>query len=127
MPLPKAIGRFNRVVTNRISGLLAGRVPLFAIVEHTGRKSGTRYRTPVNAFRTQDGFVIALTYGRDVDWLRNVLVAGGATLEHRDKQIEMDDPRVIEMADPPTDIPQIVRAALRLLRVTEYLRLRSTE
>jgi deazaflavin-dependent oxidoreductase (nitroreductase family) len=123
MPLPKAVGRFNRVVTNRITGLLAGRAPLFAIVEHTGRKSGARYRTPVNAFRTQNGFVIALTYGRDVDWVRNVLAAGGATLEHRGKRIEMGDPRVIELADPPPELPRIVRTTLGLLRVTHYLRL----
>jgi deazaflavin-dependent oxidoreductase (nitroreductase family) len=121
MPLPKAVGRFNRIVTNRITGLLAGRVPLFAIVEHTGRKSGAHYRTPVNAFRTQDGFVIALTYGRDVDWLRNVLAAGGATLEHRGKRIVATDPHLTSADEVHRWVPVPIRLILRLLHVDDFL------
>ena len=121
MPLPLAIGRFNRVVTNRITGLFAGRVPLFAMVQHSGRKSGTPYRTPVNAFRTPDGFVIALTYGREVDWLRNVLAAGGATLEHRGKRLVTTDPRLTGPDEIHRWIPAPIRLILRLLNVDDFL------
>jgi hypothetical protein len=43
------------------------------IVAHRGRRSGRRYRTPVIAFRLDDGCAISLPYGADRDWARNVL------------------------------------------------------
>jgi deazaflavin-dependent oxidoreductase (nitroreductase family) len=76
MPLPKRLARFNIKVTNRITGPFASRLPGFAIVHHVGRKSGTRRTTPVNMFRDGDDYVIALTYGRDSQWVKNVLAAG---------------------------------------------------
>lgn len=72
MPFPKAITRFNRRVTNPILGRLAGRLAPFAIVVHRGRRTGREYRTPVMAFPRREGVVFALTYGLDVDWVRNV-------------------------------------------------------
>src|SRR5215204_4698399 len=51
VPLPKQLARFNRVTTNRVAFPVARRVPGFAVVLHTGRRSGCSYRTPVNAFR----------------------------------------------------------------------------
>src|SRR5215467_3082279 len=74
---PKSVARFNRAVTNRITRRFAGRVWGFGIVIHRGRRSGRLYRTPINLFRTADGFLIALTYGRDSEWVQNVLAAGG--------------------------------------------------
>jgi hypothetical protein len=41
------------------------------------------HHTLVKPFRSPDGFVIALTYGPDRDWVRNVLAAGGCTIEWR--------------------------------------------
>ncbi len=59
----------------------AGLVPGFAIVVHRGRRTDREYRTLVIAFLSPGGFVIALTYGPDRDWVRNVLAAGGCTIE----------------------------------------------
>jgi hypothetical protein len=36
---------------------------------------------PVNVFRVPDGFLVALTCGRNSEWVKNVLAAGGAELE----------------------------------------------
>jgi len=82
-PTPKP--RFGGVLW-RISRLtspamrpLAGKHwnPIFAIVEHRGRKTGRVYRTPVAARRSGDGFIIALAFGAQVDWYRNLVAAGG--------------------------------------------------
>jgi len=73
------VAAFNQAVTNRITGRFAARLPGFAMLTHTGRKSGQLYRTPVNVFRTHEGFAIALTYGREARWVQNVLTAGGAS------------------------------------------------
>jgi deazaflavin-dependent oxidoreductase (nitroreductase family) len=73
----------NLAVTNRITSRFAARLPGFGILTHVGRKSGRVYRTPLNVFRAAEGFLIALTYGRDSEWVRNVVAAGTCQLETR--------------------------------------------
>jgi hypothetical protein len=46
-----------------------------------GRRTDRRHRTRHWAFRADDGYVIALFYGADRDWVGNVLAAGSCTLE----------------------------------------------
>ena len=70
------VAAFNLAVTNRITSRFAARLPGFGILTHVGRKSGKVYRIPVNVFRVPQGFLIALTYGRDSEWVRNVVGAG---------------------------------------------------
>ena len=77
MPLPRSLANFNRRFTNRVSRHIAGWLPGFGIVIHTGRRSGRTYETPVNVFRRAGGFTFALTYGR-ADWVQNVMAAGSA-------------------------------------------------
>lgn len=122
MPIPGAVARFNRTVTNRVTGPFAGRLPGFAIVHHTGRKSGRHYRTPVNIFPRPDGYIAALTYGPDRDWVRNVIAAGGCELEIRGKMIRVGEPEIVH--DPGRgDMPPGVRQILGLIGVTDFLHL----
>ena len=124
MPLPKRLARFNRVVTNRIARRVAGRAPGFAIVEHVGRRSGRTYRTPVNIFRHgEGGYVIALTYGRDAEWVRNAMAAGGVQVETRGRRIRLADP-VIVHDERRSMMPAGVRSILGLIRVNDFMVLR---
>src|SRR6202163_1095680 len=75
------VSAFNLAVTNRITSRFADRLPGFGILTHAGRKSGKFYRTPVNVFRAPEGFLIALTYGRESEWVKNVISAGACQLE----------------------------------------------
>ena len=84
MPIPIAIASFNKTITNRLTAPFAGHLPGFAVVVHRGRTSGRMYRTPVNAFRRENDYVFVMTYGPDVDWVRNVEAAGG--MRHRDSR-----------------------------------------
>src|SRR6266404_2169763 len=72
--LPDRIRIFNKHAKNR---LLRGFVHLshgpFAIIRHTGRRSGKLYETVIWVWPLGEGFVIALTYGVLVDWYRNRL------------------------------------------------------
>ena len=77
------VASFNLAVTNRITSRFADRLPGFGIPTHVGRKSGRLYHAPVNVFREPEGFLIALTHGRDSEWVKNVLAAGGCELETR--------------------------------------------
>jgi deazaflavin-dependent oxidoreductase (nitroreductase family) len=117
MPLPKSLARFNLKVTNRITGPFAHRLPGFAIVHHIGRKSGTERTTPVNMFRDGDDYVIALTYGRDSQWVKNVLAAGEFDVVTRGKRVRLHDPRVVHHAR----VPAPVRAILNALNVDDYV------
>jgi deazaflavin-dependent oxidoreductase (nitroreductase family) len=120
MPLPKGLARFNRVVTNPIVRRVAGRLPGFAIVTHTGRRSGRTYRTPVNFFERGDRYVIALTYGRDSQWVRNVLAAGHADVETRGKHLHLTAPEVIH--DPTrAPVPSPVRRILGAVDVSDFM------
>ena len=74
------LAKINIAFTNRITGLFAGWLPGFGILTHLGRKSGKVYRTPVNVFRASNGFIIALTYSSQSEWVKNVLAAGGCEL-----------------------------------------------
>ena len=95
-----------------------------AVVVHRGRRSGRRYRTPVVAFRLSDGYVISLPYGPDRDWVRNVLAAGSCTLERGGRRVELRGPRLLRGGEGRALLPAPARAALRLVGVTGFLRLR---
>ncbi|MEE2032470.1 nitroreductase family deazaflavin-dependent oxidoreductase [Rhodococcus chondri] len=120
MPLPRVLARLNLVLTNRVTGPVARFLPGTAVVEHHGRRSGRRYRTPVLVFRNGDRYRIALTYGTDTDWVRNVRAAGGATLLTRGRRIPVLAPRIGH--DPTAGwAPPPVRAMLRAVGAPDYL------
>lgn len=121
--LGRRMVRFNRLVTNRLTSPFAGWLPGFGIVLHTGRRSGRTYRTPVNVFRVSDGFVVALTYGPDAQWVRNVLAAGGCRLITRGREHHLRDPEIVH-DERRRFVPRPLRVILRLVRVTDFLRLR---
>jgi deazaflavin-dependent oxidoreductase (nitroreductase family) len=120
MPLPPWLARFNRTVTNRVARPVAALLPGFAIVRHRGRRTGRIYRTPVNLFRGGDSVVIALTYGPDRDWVRNVMAAGGCEVESRRRVIQLKDPRLVTDTHRSL-VPAPVRPVLRAIDVTQFL------
>jgi len=123
-PTPRLafIRPFTTKVFNRFSRHFAGWLPGFGIIEHTGRKSGAEYRTPMNVFRDGDDWIFALTYGSDVQWVKNIVAAGQCRLLTRRKRIELVDPRVF--VDPQRRaMPFPVRQFLGLLRVSEFVRM----
>jgi hypothetical protein len=50
MPVMERIAEYNRKVTNPLMRPWADWAPTLAAVEHVGRRSGNRYRTPVMVF-----------------------------------------------------------------------------
>jgi deazaflavin-dependent oxidoreductase (nitroreductase family) len=120
MPLPRRLARFNKRVTNRVSRHVAGWMPGLAIVTHAGRVSGREYRTPVNIFRSGEGYVFALTYGAGTDWVRNVRAAGHCSVRTRHKDVTLVDPEVI--VDPTRHlVPALVGWILGLVGVDEFM------
>jgi deazaflavin-dependent oxidoreductase (nitroreductase family) len=122
MPLPHSVARFNRRVTNRLIGRLATRLPGFGVVVHTGRKTHRQYRTPIKVFRRAGKYVIALTYGPDADWVRNVLANGGCMLETRGRTLRLSRPRLFH-DERRRSMPTQVRLVLGLAHVFDFLEL----
>ncbi|MDT5080257.1 MAG: hypothetical protein QOJ80_4894 [Mycobacterium sp.] len=89
------MARFHKWVSNPVLRLWATRMPKMAVIEHRGRRSGKRYRTPVMAFVADGEFVVVLNYGTQSDWVRNVEAAGSAGVLHRGKRFRLTQPRVI--------------------------------
>src|SRR5918995_6497509 len=113
--LPRRLARFNRRVANPIVRLVAGRVPPLAVVHHTGRSSGRRYRTPVVAFARGDAVVIALVYGRGSDWVRNVGATGGARITRRGRSEAFVEPQIARGREAYGWASPVVRVGARLL------------
>jgi deazaflavin-dependent oxidoreductase (nitroreductase family) len=96
-----------------------------AVVRHVGRSSGRRYETPVVAVRSAGGFAIALPYGMNTDWLKNVVASGRATIAFDGDTWPVDEPEVvaIEAVNPLFD-PREQRRH-RQFGVRDALRMRS--
>jgi deazaflavin-dependent oxidoreductase (nitroreductase family) len=120
MPAPRWLARFNLRVTNPILGPLAEHVPGMGVITHTGRKTHLQHRTPVMLFRQADRFIIALTYGRESQWVQNVLVEGGGQLKTQGRTLVISHPRLFN--DPKRSaMPLLIRPILRLLNVSDFL------
>jgi len=111
----------NRVFTNPLMGTFAWLVPPLAVVHHVGRKSGKAYRSPVVAFRSAAGFVIPMTYGRDVDWARNIVKAHGCEVEQMGRRLMLSNPRIVGFKAAEPHLPTIVRSALRAANFPGYV------
>jgi deazaflavin-dependent oxidoreductase (nitroreductase family) len=119
------LARINIVFTNRMTSLFAGWLPGFGILTHIGRKSGKVYQTPVNVFRASNGFIIALTYSSESEWVKNVLATGGCRLKTRGKKYQLSAPKVVR--DPTRRrFPVPVRVVLRIVGADEYMELSKT-
>jgi deazaflavin-dependent oxidoreductase (nitroreductase family) len=120
--LARRVARFNKRYTNRLMRPLALRMPGFAVVVHKGRASGRTYETPVNVFQRGDDVVIALTYGAESDWVRNVLAAGGCELVMRGRRYKLDAPELVH--DESRGLAAaFARPILRFVGVADFLRL----
>lgn len=120
-----AIRRMNRALINPRQLLTAGQPGAAASkVHHRGRRSGRAYETPVGAIPIPGGFVIALPYGTQADWLRNVLAAGEATIVHEGSTYAVTAPELVPVTELNDHFTAADRRGFRLLATEHALRLR---
>lgn len=114
----------NKQVTNKALIHIAGKkFGHFAVLEHLGRKSGRCYRIPVIAEPLADGFVIALTYGKKVDWYANILASGGCRLRWKERDYALFNPQLIEAETGLRAFPAFLQFLLRRRGIQFYLKL----
>ena len=76
----------------------------------------------MNVFRVPERFLIALTYGRDSEWVKNVVAAGACQLETRGVLYQLSAPTIVH--DPTRQrFPLFVRTVLGLIGADDFMQL----
>ncbi|MEU4312388.1 nitroreductase family deazaflavin-dependent oxidoreductase [Nocardia sp. NPDC024068] len=110
---PKWADRLGDRYLNPLMRRLAPSLPGFAVVEHIGRKSGTRYRTPVSLFHRNRVMAVVLLHG-ETDWARNIVAAGQARVHYRGKTVTVRNPRVVPPREATAETPRLARIGNRI-------------
>lgn len=110
---------------NPLTKAAAGVLPGFGVLSHVGRRSGLTYRTPLLVVRDQGDYVVGLWYGAQVQWVKNVLAAGGGSMRLRGHDVLVE----ADLFEDPASLvlPLPLRVIGRLLRLTTFVRFRTRE
>lgn len=123
MPIPMQVTELNRRYLNRVMLRLVGHASLVEL-EHVGRTSGRVRRTPLMAFRHVDEVTVALTYGPEVQWLKNVTAAGGARMRFGSGWVRLGPPTRLDTDTGLSRMPQPQRSVLaHLIRCRDFVSL----
>ena len=125
MRFPDGIRTFNKRYLNRLTGKIA-RTSFgpFSIIEHVGRKSGKPYQTPIIAIPSAGSFVLALTYGPEVDWYRNVLAAGRCKILWHQQEYVIDEIESLGVEQALPYFPWFERRVLKLVGIQDFVRMK---
>ena len=116
---------FNKHILNRLTIRLARTsFGSFVIVRHVGRRSGKTYETPIIAIKRPNSFVVALTYGSQVDWYRNVAAANGCVLIWHSQEYVVDHLEPLDTNAALPFVPAPFRPILRLLHTDYFVEMR---
>jgi deazaflavin-dependent oxidoreductase (nitroreductase family) len=128
--LVKLVMRPMTKMLNPLVAKLAGRrhFRMAARIHHVGRRSGTRYVTPVGA-RIRGGMVvIPLTFGNVSDWACNVSAAGECWMQLDGAIHHGVQPRFLSAADAAPLVRAafgpLERMSFRLIGIKQYMQLR---
>ena len=108
---PTWLPKFNERFVNPLQRLWAPWLPPWALVEHTGRKSGAARRTPVLALRSGNDLVVLLYYGTRTQWIRNLEAAGGGAVVRVGRRRAITGTRLVR--EPLPSLPSLARFAVR--------------
>ena len=94
------------------------------IITHVGRKSGRTYATPIAATPIPNGFIIALPYGTDVDWCRNILASGNCTIQWHDATYKLFEPEIVAIDAIIAQFSSFWQVAMRITGHKQALKLK---
>ena len=118
----------NKYVTNPLlRGCASFSRGPFVIIRHVGRRSGKPYETVIMVWPMGEGFVIALTYGPDVDWYRNILATGGCTVFWHRRVYAVGKPEPIDAKTALPAFPAAFRLILGRLGMQDFVRVKIIE
>jgi len=128
---PLGGGRRSRAVVRRVAnpvvmrlGLAGGRRSLWGVITVAGRRSGELRSNPVVPHVVGDTVLIPMSFGTDVQWVRNVLAARGGTLRYRGREWRLADPRLVSYGSAAARLPERLARSYERMRVAAFLELR---
>jgi hypothetical protein len=89
--------------------------PLYGVIEHRGRRSGSIFRTVV---------VVRLPWGERTDWYRNVRAAGGCAIRWKGRYHPVYWPETVDTHAAMSAFNGFERAIMSRFGITRCLRLR---
>ncbi|MCL4560676.1 MAG: nitroreductase family deazaflavin-dependent oxidoreductase [Chloroflexi bacterium] len=124
MRIPAKVRYFNKRVINRLTIKIAHLSwGPFCIISHGGRRTGRSYETPIMAFPMDEGFVIAMTYGPDTDWYRNIRRSGNCIIHWHRKIYKINKIELLDVKIARTYLPGLVKTALQVAGVQDFVKL----
>ena len=72
--------------------------PLYGLIHHVRRRSGTEYSTPVVVRQTADAMYVPLPFGARTDWYRNARAAGGVRGTWKGSDRWLANPTIVDRA-----------------------------
>lgn len=99
---------------------LTRRLPPFAVLHHRGRRSGRFFDTPVQAYSTRDGWVVALAYSHNAPFALNLMAAGEGEMTRAGRRYRITTPRragreALEL------LPSPVALEMRFVGIDDFL------
>jgi deazaflavin-dependent oxidoreductase (nitroreductase family) len=116
MLFPAWVDRLQIKYVNPLVRRIARFLPTFAVIHHTGRKSGKQFETVVNAYRKGSVLAVLLGHG-NANWVRNVVAAGEADVRLLGRDMHITNPRVLPAGTPADGLPWIARVGGRRMGV----------
>lgn len=95
----------------------------YAVIQHTGRRSGQKYATPVVADFSIDrtSVLIPLPYGAETDWCRNVLAGGRCTISKNGMSYSIVEPQILNAPEALRQLPARDRIRWRAFGIAQFL------
>src|SRR5689334_337567 len=123
--VPDRVRYFNKHVFNRLTSRNAGKEQnMFALIHHTGRRSGQAYETPIFVATMGEDFILALTYGPKVDWYRDLQNHERSHSWHNREYVIKEVGTMLREAALPAFAPW-QRVILRLMQVRDFAYMKS--
>ena len=121
MPIPDRIRYVNKRFTNKIMMVIAGKKgsPI-ALIRHWGRKSGKPYEIPILVVQKGKQLFFALTYGKNVDWYKNILATEKAELRLNGLWIPLCNPKILDPEAGYQAFGRIKGKILKSLNVNDF-------
>jgi deazaflavin-dependent oxidoreductase (nitroreductase family) len=121
MPLPKWL----TLITKHVFNPMEIRRGVRPVLIHVGRSSGRTFETPLDAHPIDGGYLFIMNYGRDSDWVKNILASGSATLRVEGRELALESPRVISKEEALPLLPPTSKWPAERMNVIEGLRMDS--
>jgi deazaflavin-dependent oxidoreductase (nitroreductase family) len=97
-------------------------LPIYGLLHHVGRKSGTEYTAPVVIRHAADGIYVPLPFGEATNWYRNAVAAGGVRATWKGRDLWLANPTLVGAETAAAAFSRWQRATMRMAGMANAVR-----